>query len=421
MNKTKLEIYSASRYKSFSRELKNLKEAQISKRNKELITDFHNYLFSQGCGELRVAKLSSQLRAICRWLDSALSITKDLDKLKRKELIKLVSFINRLSEKSPATRSDYKRALKQFFKWFKDEDTRLIKGNNEQRQEVLRFYNYLEKDVKRAYKGEQVDPTTIITEEEIQQVIDQGAKTPRDKAFLACLHEWGCRAGEFLGIRVGDIIPKENHVEVHIPCGKSGKRVIYGVTSVPYLLKYLDVHPYKGIKASYLWLSEAQHNRDQPLMHKGGQKLINNCFKRAGVKKKHNWHWFRHSRSTILAPRLTEIMLCKYMGWVLGSQQVRTYVHLCNRQLEDVFLAVHGVKSQAEDKPEPIKCSCGTLNTHKERYCYKCFRPLSVSVALQDEELVKSETNKTVEFLMEIMQNPELLAKFKKFKEEDKK
>ena len=36
------------------------------------------------------------------------------------------------------------------------------------------------------------------TEEEIQQVIELGTTKPRDKAFIALLHETGCRAGEFL-------------------------------------------------------------------------------------------------------------------------------------------------------------------------------------------------------------------------------
>ena len=45
MKETKLDIYSPSRNTAFEKELERLKEASISQRNKDLITDFHNYLF----------------------------------------------------------------------------------------------------------------------------------------------------------------------------------------------------------------------------------------------------------------------------------------------------------------------------------------------------------------------------------------
>jgi hypothetical protein len=106
------------------------------------------------------------------------------------------------------------------------------------------------------------------------------------------------------------------------------------------------------------------------------------------------------------------------MGWVIGSSQVKTYVHLCNRQVEDVFLAMHGIKPKEQETEQPIKCACGTLNNKKERYCFKCYRPLSVEVITQDKELVDSEINKTLKLLMEIAKDPKLMKKFEEFKKE---
>jgi len=415
MENTKLEIY-PERKKRLEQELNALKQADISNKNKELITQFQNYLFSTGSGELRVAKLSAQLRAICRWLKHALKNDKDLDKLNKTDVMNLIAFINQIRQLSEATRADYRRLLKQFFKWYKQEDTRVYSRNNEKLIEAKKFYEYVEKEIRMSYVQLQIDPTTILTDEDVFLVVEKGCKTPKEKAFLAVLHETGCRAGEFLNLRVGDVVQKESYAEIHIPYGKTGKRTIYITKSLPYLLRYLDVHAFKDNKNSYLWLGEARRHLNAPLLHKGSQKLIDRCFNRVGMTKKHNFHWFRHSRASLLAPHITEVMLCKYMGWVIGSDQVKTYVHLCSRQVEDVFLAMHGIKTKEEQAEQPVKCVCGALNSKRERYCFKCYRPLSVEVITQDKELIDTEINKTMNLLLEIAKNPELMKKFEEFK-----
>lgn len=412
---SKLEIYPEKK-KIFGAELKKLKEENISQRNKDLITEFRNYIFSTGSKELRVSKLSSQLRAICRWFKFILDIGEDLDKLNKKDVTTLVAFINGVHEKSEATKADYRRAIKQFYKWFKEEDSRIYTKNERERIEVERFYKYVEKEIKTSYKRKQADPLTIITDEDIDIVLEKGCKTAKEKAFVSLLHSTGARAGEFLNLRVGNLEVKENHANIHLPDGKTGKRIVPIARALPHLLRYLDVHPFRNNKDKHLWVSDARHNLNDPLLHDGSQKLINRCFKRAGVEKKHNMHWFRHSRASILAPKLTESMLCKYMGWILGSRQIRCYCHLCNKQLEDVFLSINGIKEKEDKTEKPIKCICGTMNYPKERYCFKCCRPLSVDVVIQDKELINSEMNKTITLLTEIAKNPELMKKFEEFK-----
>jgi len=77
MTDTKLEIY-YKRDKALEREIKVLDTWKTSARNKELIRNFRNYLLSTSSKQLRVAKLSSQLRRICMKLDKVASVS-DLD------------------------------------------------------------------------------------------------------------------------------------------------------------------------------------------------------------------------------------------------------------------------------------------------------------------------------------------------------
>jgi len=408
MNGQKLNIY-PGREKNFEKELKRLKKSNISSKNKELITKFHNYLFSTGSGLLRVAKLSSQLRRICPKLD------KSLDKLGKSDIINLIALYSQDTRLSDATKADYRRVIKQFYKWYRDEDPRLNSADQIIRSETLKFYKFVETEIGTAYKKKQADPNTIISDEDCDLIVEKGCRTAREKAFVAFLHESGCRTGEFLNIKLGDIQIKDNYAEIRVD-GKTGMRQIFIAKSIPHLIRHLDLHPYKNNKQSYLWLSEAQHNFNDPLLHKGSQRLVERCFERAEIDKKHNLHWFRHSRATILAPKITESMLCKYMGWSIGSRQVRTYSHLSVKQLEDVMLTLNGIKSKEDDIDKPIKCICGTLNNSKERYCYKCFKPLKVETVIQDQEILNSEINKTVQFMMEMSKKPELMEKFEEFR-----
>ncbi len=407
-----MEIY-PNKKNCYESELKSLNKAKISQEDKDLIIKFHDYLFSTGSGNLRVSKLSSQLRLVCE------KITLTFDSMTKEEMIKLIALYNRDPNYSDATKADYRRGIKQFYKWFKDEDKRLESEDKTERIKINKFYKFVEKEIKIGYKHKQTDPLTVITDEDCKAIVQKGCKTPRDKAFISMLHESGCRAGEFLNIKVGDVVVQENYMELDVD-GKTGKRKIFLVKSLPYFIKYLDVHQTKQ-KTDYLWLSEAQHNSGNPMFHKGAQKLIDRSVERSNVIKKHNFHWFRHSRATILSPKMSETILCKYMGWTIGSRQIRTYCHLSVKQVEDIVLSINGIKKKEDDEEKPVECVCGTLNNPEDRYCFRCFKPLSQEVIIQDKELVNNEINKTVKFMMEMTKNPEMMKRFEEFKTKQKK
>lgn len=416
MNEEVLDIY-GDRVNKYNREIIFLQRENIHPENKALITKFHNYLFSTGSGEQRVAKLSGQLRMICRWLDKALNIKRNLGELEKEDLIALVSHINRCKEKSEATRADFRRCIKQFYRWHKEEDPRLLSGDKDTKFRAGQFYNIIERHIRTSYTQKKADPLTIISDADIHKVVERGATTAKEKAFVMALHETGCRAGEFLNLKVGSLDFSNNtHGVLNVPCGKTGKRTIYIRKSIKYLLNYLDVHPFKDSSNSFLWVSDSLSRKNLPLRYRGGQKLINRCFDRAGIEKRHNWHWFRHSRATILAPKLTEVLLCKYMGWNIGSAQVKTYVHLCNSQLEEAFLNMHGVKRHEDHAEEPITCVCGAMNEPEERYCYRCYQPLNVDTVIQDKEAINTEIGKTVQVMMEVLKDPEKRRAFEEYK-----
>lgn len=157
----KLDIY-FDRSKEYERQRKKLQEADISEADRKAIIGFENFIFSQGSCKLRVAKLLSQLRKICIWKKEK-SINEPLCAFTRKELIVMISHINQIVRLSEVTKADYRRGLKQFYKWYREEDKRLYSANRKLQEETRRFYNFVDKELKITYKHKQANPNTIIT------------------------------------------------------------------------------------------------------------------------------------------------------------------------------------------------------------------------------------------------------------------
>ena len=121
---------------------------------------------------------------------------------------------------------------------------------------------------------------------------------------------------------------------------------------------------------------------------------------KAGITKRCNPHTFRHSRASELAKRLKESPLCQYFGWVIGSDQVRTYVHLSGRDLDPALLKLAGLEAEAEKVKQPEftlqRCPrCGELNPPNEKTCRRCGNPLqglpSTLLQSSDEKVKKLE------------------------------
>lgn len=380
-------------------------------RNKELIQGFQQHLFARGTGQYRVAKLTMHMRHLC-----SMNPEQPLDKLTKKDAEAIVAAINRNESWGEHSKSDHRRVLKQFFKWFEDEDRRLQNGSQESRDNARRLYKYLQRDVIGKPKHQSMDYSGIITEEDALLLIDKGCRTPLERAMVAVLHETGCRVGELLNLRIRDIEHKERHGMLRLD-GKTGDRRVPIIQSLPHLVKWIENHPHKENRDALLWISIHAGQYGRPFRYVGVKRILEKVFVRANIKKKNNAHHFRHSRATLIATKYSESVLCKIMGWSLGSRQVRTYVHLGAGQVEEAFLKNHGIIDDKKQAPTVQFCSCGTTNEPTSRYCYKCGRALNVAVALEDTELMRSAIDEAVnELLVKILKDPAKLQRYEEKK-----
>lgn len=380
-----------------------------SEENKKLIRRFQQALFAKpGTNSYRVGKLTACLRLIVDLLDQ------DLSTLTKHDAEAFLARVNKREEWSPHTKRDYIRNFKQFCLWYEEEDPRLQNGDEKRREEARAFYRYVRK-ISTAHPRKTLDYASTITEEDLLLLLEKGCQTALERALVAFLHESGARVGELLGIRLRDIERKGQYALVRVD-GKTGERRIPVMQSLPYIEQWLRHHPARETPEALLWVSTHNGHYAEPLRHIGVTRLLRRVMAASGVGKRCNPHWFRHSRATILGARGEgEAILCKHFGWEIGSKQVRTYVHLGAKQVEDAFLRRHGLQAQTIEEIKTMHCFCGANNEDGSRYCHACGHALSIEILESDEVQKSAAIEESMKDYADIMRDPARSARFLAF------
>jgi len=239
----------------------------------------------------------------------------------------------------------------------------------------------------------------ILNEEEITKLTD-AADNWRDKAIVECLYESGCRIGEFLGMRIKDFAWDKFGVRVEVT-GKTGKRVIRLVNSLPYLKEWLKIHPNRDSGESYVWVNFSKNQKwknpdkkgyGSQLNYIGVFQILRRLKINSGINKRVNPHMFRHSRLTHLASKIPESFLRKVAGWTADSTMPKIYVHLGEKDVDELVLKnIYGYQieglEEMEEKLLPKTCwGCGEKNPRDVDFCMSCHFPLDEN-ALKAREL----------------------------------
>lgn len=399
--RTNIYLYRKDDYESEKERIKNW---DTSDRNKEIIFDYYTSMLAKGTTSKRIYKIGGQLRKICNIL------AKDIDKVDKKDLERLIVEVNQNITIADATKSDYRRIIKAFYKYYKKEDKRLKSENKEILSEALDFYEYAS-EIKRGSKRKKIDYSNIITPSDCQTIIEKGCSKIVEKAIVSVLHESGFRIGEFLGIRIKDIIFKENYAMIKVD-GKTGERRVPIVQSIPFLIQWLERHPEKDNPNALVWLV-IDNREKRPFHWIGIIRMLRRVTANAGISKKCNPHWFRHSRATLLVEEgYQEEIIRNIMGWTAGSDEIKTYVHIGAKQVENAFKLSNGLEKEEEHKPKFKKCVCDTINDSSARYCLKCGKALSIAVISQEQDYM----TKAFDLFSKLLSDPKLQKEFEEFK-----
>jgi integrase/recombinase XerD len=302
---------------------KRLEKSSISSHNVKLLKRFYK---EEMGGDKEKITLQGNLECF-----SILSEHIDfrLDEASQDELLDLVTKINTANihpgeETSPWTLLDYKRALKNFYKWLEDSED----------PEQISFMSVYIPDSKKP----RVDPDELLSVRDAEDMINS-AFNARDKALMALLWDTGARISELLNINIRDITFKDELMGVNIRHGKNGGRKLYVVESKPLVENWLREHPTRRSGDPLFTILQSSNSTDgiRRQSYASASSQLNACAERVGLDERIRWnpHGWRRARATDMARRgMNQPNMNAFFGWVPGSDVPKYYIRLAQRDVE---------------------------------------------------------------------------------------
>ena len=351
---------------------------ELSEPNRGYALAFKKHLELIGDKPRTVGKRLHELRYILK------ALNKDARKCTRADIEEFILAMNK-SKYAPITRKKTKQTLKKFFKqlYGRDSYPKIVKWVVGDHIENFKL------------------PEDMLTEDDVKALIN-ACLNPRDRCMIALLFDGGIRAGEFLRLKIKDLVfSKDNVCYITIKKGKNdAERRVPLVFSVPYLTTYVNEMRANAQQEDPLFVKFDCHRNitNKAFDYPDLRKLLGDLRHRAQLKKHFTAHTFRHSRASFYANKLTESQLKAFFGWSGGSRMVATYVHLSGRDVDNAVLLANGIINEKGERTMPklvsrICLKCGKTCEATATICQNCNTPLDIDPSKQFNELqeVKKE------------------------------
>lgn len=343
---------------------KEIVKINADKHNREILTRYYKIRFGQVASATLFNELN-RLNTMSKILD------KKYEKATVKDIENLVFDVDKRC-KHPSTANRHMKILKTFYRW--------VKGchDREYPPEV------------KWIKMKQVPPLSVTEKDLISYDecigITEKATNLRDRALFQCKLDAGCRMGEILTVRVGEVELNDMGAVLQSD-GKTGKAPLILTWSAKTLAMWLNIHPFRDDPSAPLW---PLLDRDKPiqLSYAGAYRNFKKCVRRSGIKKRVWPHLFKHVSCSYDSEIGLPESYRKYKHhWTPGSKMARVYEHLSSSiipkiQFESMKLMNHEVdETKIQTKKQAVDlfkhCNrCEFENPRDSRFCNRCAFPL---------------------------------------------
>lgn len=377
--------------KRLNNAIKKYLQQNQNNKNKIQFIEFIKHLAAKDISPSRQLKYFYNLKILIT------KINKPFNEITKKDIEEIVIWIND-SYNNFWTKRDFKIELKIFFRWIKEGQ-----GLEFQKHEYPKEVRWISTGKK---NNQRKLPKDMLTSDEIKELANH-TNNLRDRAFILSLYETGARIGELLDVKIKDVEFDRYGSLINLN-GKTGPRKIRILASSPAISNWLMEHPKRTDREAPLFSGIWSKKRGKPIGYQTYRKMLREVAEKTGLKKPVNPHNFRHSRSTELAKMFTESQLCEYLGWIQGSKEAVTYVHLSGRDMDTAVLRMHGIIDKVEEEKNRfrmITCPrCNTKNSPGGKFCSNCSLGLDLK-AVKNFEETKDDLNTNI---LNIFQDKEL-------------
>jgi len=333
--------------------------------NKLYVKDFYNYNTTRG---ITVGRRKLLLQESFLWAEI---FSQDMKTATKTQIQSIIAKVMNRNDLAIMTKEKKITVLKQLYKH--------LLGDDEDLPPQMKWTRHIR------FKHPEKKASDMLTRDDLKQLL-KSCLGERESVILYFLWETGVRAGELLNIKISDLKDNRSYFTVEVD-GKTGRRNIPIVETVPYMRKWLNMHPAKHDTNAPVFCA-INGQKVVPLDQRGLSAIIKRTARRAGITKPVNPHHFRHSAATRLSSTISTAVLCKLMGWGQGSSMPATYLHLSNDQAIDAVLKIHGVNKTAV-VPEPVEMvicpSCQFSNIPSDILCANCNRMLNQTNAIEKD------------------------------------
>jgi integrase len=353
-------------------------------------------------------ELAANDRSICSRVNYAVAVrtletfNKPYKELTKEDMVKWVAQIK--AHYAESTVATFKVLVKRFIKW-------THYGSDKNKKDYPQSVAWIETESRKKL-ADRIQRKTIISHEDLMRLLNS-VKTLRDRALLFCLYESACRAGEILSLKINDIELNQQYAVIAVE-GKTGRRRIPLVISVPDLKQWLDKHPQKDNPDAPLWQKDKKGKGDG-LGYDGLRTIIRRAAKRVGLKEIHP-HLFRHTRITHLTSIFKDAEMKEYVGWAKDSDMAAIYYHNTSEDTANTLFKHYGIKPENGKTEDPLvtkKCpACDFDNSAVAKFCMRCSSAFDAQTAFRFDKLKMKEgeiSTKVIEAFAE--RAPEILKR----------
>ena len=274
------------------------------------------------------------------------------------------------------------------------------------------------KDIKNISKKKQMrdlSPEDMITWQDGLKIAQQ-TNSVQLKAVIMAQLDGGFRPSEFIDLDYGDISVKKNFIVARVKAGKTGSRDVVLFKAVPYLQRWLSMHPTKK-KDDPLWIIESPNKSHRKIKttsrrypYVALKKRIRELAEKVGINKPMDFYNLRHSACSI--SKLDNVnpgLAAEKFGHTVEYYE-RTYGRIDTKGKIERFKKAYNLEAEKEKKETTRYCEiCGTVNEPNAEFCEKCSRPLTLDKAMESYNELKDLKNK----MDDMIKRMQLIEKYK--------